>query len=652
MKFIESAHLKDKNKFYRARLNEQNKLRLKNKDFTIISNDCNGSVILHDLSMQFKSPFVNLYIKPSHFIKYLTNIEYYRKCKLDFIKDKRGEFPIAYLDDVEICFLYYTSEQEAEKKWLSRTQRMNMENFFVIMSERDGCTYEDLKKFDELPIENKLVFTHKPYPEFKSAVYIPSFEKDGQVGVLLDFSGCCGYRYFDYFDYISWFNGESLVSLKSKNQNLGNKTVIGIRTHRWTETEEILHHQLQQYFNPKDIFVVIDEMKNVIEVPDYIQKVTLNKSYLNQNNILDNHPNPNGLGWLCGDYFYYSLADYVDADYYWLIEPDVTFTFDDVSEFFAKFQTVIHDALLHNFSKAPASWAWTERAKVISHDVYQAFFPLSRLSFRALDACKKERQIVSMHFKNNGITLSQFPNDESLVATAVIKHGLRVEKLNSFWPNSFKYFTYRNTILGHHAKNLLPLNQVVHPFRHPKYLGDILANHIQPIEFSENISNMVSNFIIDPRDIDTVITQMEKKVLSEIRLQLERYSTSQKYFLSIQKKFDEIATSPFKNISYKSWIWKNNTLVLDAAVHSNNQKYTLEYIFENNHLSCNIFSRSGDDEIFKIFEKNHPHFKRIGNKISLLHNDDFLQIKDETIENAIIIFKDFIKQINDITLGA
>lgn len=435
--------------------------------------------------------------------------------------------------------------------------------------------------------------------------------------------------------------------LKDADQSLVNKTVIGIRTHQWTQAEENLYTKLKQYFDLKDIFLVIDETKNIVNVPDYIQKVSLNKAYLRENNILDDHPNPNGLGWLCGDYFYYALADHIDADYYWLIEPDVAFTFDNLSDFFSQFQMATQDALLHNFAEAPSSWAWTERAKTIHHNVYQAFFPLSRLSFRAVEACKQERQTVTAYFKDNNIALNQFPNDESLVATAVVKHKLKIEKLNYFWPNSFKYFTYRNAILGNNAKNLLPSNQVIHPFRQPEYLGSLLAKQVQPIEPNKNLLDLISRSVIDWTDINAIMAQVEKKTLSEIRLQLERHCTHQKYFLSIQKSFDKIASfSNSEDISYKSWIWKNNTLVLDAMLHSNNQTYTLEYIFENNTLSCNIFSRSGDDKIFEFFRKNYSNLTVIGNKISLFQNNDILQIKDEIIEDAMTIFTNAIENIN------
>ncbi len=53
---------------------------------------------------------------------------------------------------------------------------------------------------------NKVVFTHKPYPELKSAFYIKGFENENEVGDLFTFSGWNGEKYYDQFDYVSWFN--------------------------------------------------------------------------------------------------------------------------------------------------------------------------------------------------------------------------------------------------------------------------------------------------------------------------------------------------------------------------------------------------------------------------------------------------------------
>ena len=61
------------NNFLRVIINGHNKIRLKNKNFTLIANNCNGSLICHDLGIRYNSPFVNLYLEPKHFIKYLSN---------------------------------------------------------------------------------------------------------------------------------------------------------------------------------------------------------------------------------------------------------------------------------------------------------------------------------------------------------------------------------------------------------------------------------------------------------------------------------------------------------------------------------------------------------------------------------------------------
>jgi uncharacterized protein (DUF1919 family) len=64
-------------KFFRILRNIVDKYQLKNYDFSIISNTCIGSVISSDLGLRFLSPTVNLYIKPSDFVTFLQNIDFY-----------------------------------------------------------------------------------------------------------------------------------------------------------------------------------------------------------------------------------------------------------------------------------------------------------------------------------------------------------------------------------------------------------------------------------------------------------------------------------------------------------------------------------------------------------------------------------------------
>ncbi len=83
---------------------------------------------------------------------------------------------------------------------------MKLDNLFIMMTDRDGVTEKDIQLFDQLPFKNKVIFTHKPYPAFKSACYIKGFEKQNQVGDIFEFSGWNGKKYYDQFDYVKWFN--------------------------------------------------------------------------------------------------------------------------------------------------------------------------------------------------------------------------------------------------------------------------------------------------------------------------------------------------------------------------------------------------------------------------------------------------------------
>ncbi|QLB21471.1 hypothetical protein A6B43_08020 [Vespertiliibacter pulmonis] len=200
------------NDYLRNSINQQNQQRLINKEMTIISSNCTGGFLLHDLKMQFNSPFVNLYLTPDNFIRYLQNIEFYQRQPLTFIPTDKP-YPVGQLADIKIHFMHYKNEQEARQKWQIRTKRMQLDNLFIIMTDRDNCTQEHLTQFDQLPFKHKIVFTHKPYPEIKSSFYISGFEHNEMVGDLFEYTGLNGKRYYDQFDYVNWFNQFQLNSI-------------------------------------------------------------------------------------------------------------------------------------------------------------------------------------------------------------------------------------------------------------------------------------------------------------------------------------------------------------------------------------------------------------------------------------------------------
>ncbi len=186
--------------------NSMQRKKLKNNDFTLLCNNCTGAFILHDLGVKFNSPCVNLFIEEADYIKLLKRLDHYKSRSLDFIETDKA-YPVAKLDDITVYFMHYDSPEQAEKKWVERFSRVNKDNMFVMLHQREGCTDEILKEFDSLPYKNKVAFTCKQYPQLKSSFCIPNRETDGYLDHLYLYKNPLTFKkYYDDFDYVRWFN--------------------------------------------------------------------------------------------------------------------------------------------------------------------------------------------------------------------------------------------------------------------------------------------------------------------------------------------------------------------------------------------------------------------------------------------------------------
>lgn len=183
---------------------------LQNKDFTLISNNCNGCVLLSELGVRFNSQFVNLFLNADDYIEYLKNFDYYNNQELEFIDSPEQSYPVARIGSgVVIHFVHYKTKEEAHEKWEERKKRINNENLFVMFTEQRDCTREHVEEFDALPFENKVAFTYNKYEKLNSTVYLSQFKAPLGVHMFLDFKNHFSYRRkYDIFDFVSWFNGE------------------------------------------------------------------------------------------------------------------------------------------------------------------------------------------------------------------------------------------------------------------------------------------------------------------------------------------------------------------------------------------------------------------------------------------------------------
>ena len=180
----------------RSLINYAKKKELKNRNITILSNNCIGGLIYHDLDHPFLSPTINLYIGEEDFLSFLENIHHYLSCELHFI-DSEYNYPVGKLDDITIRFVHYKTELEAFNKWEARKQRIQWDNIYVMMNDRHDYSETILKRFDNLQYANKVIFTHTKNESVKTSYFInvPKSRKKGMWEGLVTFKNIFGKRY-------------------------------------------------------------------------------------------------------------------------------------------------------------------------------------------------------------------------------------------------------------------------------------------------------------------------------------------------------------------------------------------------------------------------------------------------------------------------
>ncbi len=106
------------------------RIRIKEKDVTLLSNNCIAAFLYEDLNAEYKSPTIGLQIPIKDFIKYVNNIEYYHNAMLEehspFQKEfeevggkREIDFPCGLLgSDIRIMFQH-------EKEFLAATKKVS-----------------------------------------------------------------------------------------------------------------------------------------------------------------------------------------------------------------------------------------------------------------------------------------------------------------------------------------------------------------------------------------------------------------------------------------------------------------------------------------------------------------------------------------------
>ncbi len=187
------------------------RLKLKNKNPTIIASDCFGTFIYHNLGLRFNSPTINLYIKKNDFLEFVSNLKEYLSCDITEVTDKTVSFPVGKLEldgnSVEIYFMHYKSFEEAKRKWNERKERVSFDNIYIIQLIQNA-TEEDIREFDKLEYKNKMLITSENLTGSPNVVEHDILKRTNYKGgaILFYENSRSIRRQMDKIDYVSFLN--------------------------------------------------------------------------------------------------------------------------------------------------------------------------------------------------------------------------------------------------------------------------------------------------------------------------------------------------------------------------------------------------------------------------------------------------------------
>lgn len=156
---------------------------IKPTNITIISQNCIGGTLYHDLGMKFLSPTINLFIKEPDFMRFVLNLDYYIRCPLEMRWGE--EYPVGMLDDIEIHFMHYETCKEAKERWNNRKLRINWENIIILCTDRDEFDEKVYSQWKNISYPKILFTAQQQFSKDADSVFFSQYSMQGCVPDLI-----------------------------------------------------------------------------------------------------------------------------------------------------------------------------------------------------------------------------------------------------------------------------------------------------------------------------------------------------------------------------------------------------------------------------------------------------------------------------------
>ena len=195
---------------------EQFRLSNKNEDFTLISRDCIGGILYHQLGLKFLSPTINLFLTPKDFNLFCLHLKDYIYSELVELKDEKVDYPVGILTpsktsrrSIRVDFMHYETFEEAKTKWDERKSRINWDNIYVVSSfcypgEVKTLSPKLIKDWNKIKYKKVVLVDQKYGFDDERVIQKPKYPKE--YAWLLEYVRGSWKRKFNRFDFIKFLN--------------------------------------------------------------------------------------------------------------------------------------------------------------------------------------------------------------------------------------------------------------------------------------------------------------------------------------------------------------------------------------------------------------------------------------------------------------
>ena len=144
------------------------------------SSNCLGGRFYKLEKRLYTSPTVGMYMKPNDFLQLTSQLKTLSKIDIgNLLLELSSEgHPVGSLLNSTIYFQHYSDFESAKLSFVRRLKRIQLDNLFVVMTDRDGFEAEHFSIFQNLPFARKVLFTSNvSYKGQDNCIYIPGFKE-------------------------------------------------------------------------------------------------------------------------------------------------------------------------------------------------------------------------------------------------------------------------------------------------------------------------------------------------------------------------------------------------------------------------------------------------------------------------------------------